>query len=137
MGKFVLTSHCTSYRTISQVEQCCEQWNFQIHLPIVVSTVNEYKKALANVQSNSGIFVCGYITAPVKGTLFPSNWAVISSVILLISWSWNLAISSAASLLGVEIKKKLIRKISRSKFCSFFLRHRVVFVIFFINLFFK
>lgn len=65
---------------------------------MVVSTVREYKKALANVQSNSGIFDCGTITAPVNGTLLPSSWAVISSVIRLISWSWNLAISSAANL---------------------------------------
>ncbi len=57
----------------------------KLHSPIVVSTVSEYKNARANVQSNSGTLDWGYITAPVSGTLLPSNWAVISSVIRLIS----------------------------------------------------
>lgn len=63
----------------------------------MVSTVKEYKNALANVQSYSWVACCDTITAPVSGVL-PSSWAFVSSLNFLISWSWKRAISKAANL---------------------------------------
>lgn len=54
---------------VSIYEQNIEMMMMMIDLPTVVSTVSEYKNALANVQSYSCACTYGTMTAPVAGAL--------------------------------------------------------------------
>lgn len=76
-----------------------------VDLPTVVSTVSEYKNALANVQSYSCACTYGTMTAPVAGALPSRIWAFISSVNFRINWSWKRAISLAANLMRERNQK--------------------------------